>query len=375
MRYGEKTREQVRGSLKDLSPSEHHKKVLEWSAKLGVSEKTVYNWASKGSLRQPRSDRGSRRVSVSDEALDWMYKQTINYGYPAHEVVARAEAAGKIAPHAIHHTTYARWVKRDRVRPGVDLTPNTNFKGLEARSRLKKQPHRRFEAKQPNRIHQVDATELKPYYIQEDGKSVGFEASLGPNRENNGRPRIHLFSMVDDCSRCLCAKIYTSKDADVWIDFLFYAWSGGKAESPLRGRPKLLYGDKDSATEAGTFKRFAHEMAFTYEHHKPGNPGAKGKIEKGGIAYLKGAIQRDLLVMLDQQKPVNLDLANEMLAEIVARKNARTHGTTGRIPADHYTAEVGTVRDMPPVSDLYHYFWEDITVLLRTDLTVRIDNV
>ncbi len=296
------------------------------------------------------------------------------YGWTAEQVVAAAEAHGWIAPGALSAKTYARWLKVMGLSPH-DLTAPGNYEGVNIRTSLKRQPHRRFRALHPNTLHQIDTTELARYFFDADTTGIGFEADMGPNRTGNGRPRIHLFCIIDDYSRCMYAEIRTRREAEDWISFCFSAWSP-KSRNPLQGRPAVLYGDSDAATKATIWRHFAEDMDVEYCHHDPGNSAAKGKVERGAIAYLKAHMMRMLRPHLEAGRRLSLDDANALLSRIVDAKNARIHSTTGIPPAECWREHLaGPVRGMPPSHHLEMYFWIQAERVLLDDVSVQIDGV
>ena len=371
MRYGKEVIEQVRQSLSGLSDTARARKIAEWSDKLGVCKSTIYRWDTHNNT-SPQAQPNRRKISP--ETYKKMTSLTVRYGWTSREVVDAAEAHGWIDPGQIHHSTYARYLNQDRISRRA-LTDPGKFKG-EARNRMKKLPHRRWEAPHPNALHQVDATELKQYFIPPEDADIGFEEDKGPNREGNSYPRIHLFVLVDDFSRVCYAELFRSKEAEVWVRFLWRAWSS-KADSPFRGRPDTLYSDNDGATRARIFKNFMADMDVQFQTHTPGNPAAKGKVESGGIKYLKNAITRQLRFYLDQGHKMTLDEANNLLSRIVAGKNARAHTETNEIPAVRWQGNLlGLVRGMPEDEQvLSMYMYLPAEVLLRNDLTIQIDSV
>lgn len=348
--------------------------------KLKTHRSTIYAWlrAHQGHLIKKRADSGVARTDVPLDVLKQIFALSIRYGYSARRALKKAEKDGLIQPGAMSARTYQRQLKAYKIRPNIDLTPPHNMRGKSAHTRIAQPTSVRFEALYPNQVHQFDASQIKPWMIRHDSPGiVRFEPDKGPNRgdENRNHPRINLFVAVDDCTRCVYARLYTSKGLEVWLDFMFRVWSPGKTESPLQGTPKTLYSDTDSATKGGAFGRLMDDLEIDFHAHEVGNPKGKGKVENG-IKYIKALIQQDLLAELDQRGQVTLDEANEILAEIVFEKNYELkHSTTGRLPGEHYLEEVGMVRSLPPESELYRYFWDCWSVKLYSDLTVRLHGV
>lgn len=369
----EMVKNEVRRSLAGMTGRAKKTRVLEWAAELGCSEGTIYRWCRTGgvSSRKRRSDRGAKRSGVSDKAKRRMYSLCIRWGFSAREVIEHALAHGWI-DQPIDPSTFNAWRRRDNIPPNA-LTKPGKIPGAIARNRLKNQPHRRFEAERSNHIHQIDLTELKPYFVQDGENVVGLEVDLGPNRPTNGYPRLQLITIIDDHSRCLYAEVHRTKDTDAWMDFCIAAWE--KRDDGLYGVPDILYGDRDSAPIGGRFKAFANDMGVEYIAHRPGNSAAKGKVESGAVKYLKNRLSRLLMVYYDQGRSVSIEEANEHLQKIVQEKNGREHSITGEEPLLRFERGLKSVRLLPEREKLLIYYYTPHTRRVLADLTIRLDGI
>ena len=81
-------------------------------------------------------------------------------------------------------------------------------------------PARRFEAARPNALHQYDTTVAAAWFENANG-SIGYELETQryKNKPGNKRPRLHMFSMIDDHSRVLWARVYRSENSHNMLDF------------------------------------------------------------------------------------------------------------------------------------------------------------
>ena len=368
----EAVKNEVRNSLRPLSGRAKKTRASLWADELGCSIDTIYRYSRNGvSGRKRRSDRDVRRSAVSGEAKKAMYSMSVRWGFSAREVIGWALAEG-IIEEPVHESTYNAWRRADGI-PARALTKPGKIPGAIARNRLKKQPHRSFEAERSNQIHQIDLTELKSYFVQEGENVIGFEVDLGPNRPTNGYPRLQLTTIIDDHSRCLYAEVGRTKDTDAWMDFCISAWT--KRDDGLYGVPSILYGDREGAAIGTRFKAFAADMGVEYIPHRPGNSAAKGKVESGAIKYLKNRLSRLLVVYYDQGRPVSIEEVNERLSAIVYEKNGREHSVTGEEPLSRFQRGLKNVRLLPEREKLLIYYYTSHTRRVLSDLTVRLDGV
>lgn len=369
----EGTKNMIRAAVRPLSGKKRREAVERWAAELSCSTDTIYRWCRTGSIsaRKRRRDAGVRRAPVADSAKQKMFSLSIVDGYSAQEVIDYALSHEWISE-PISVSQYNAWRRQDGV-PARALTPPGKLPGALYRSRLKEQPHRRFEAASSNEIHQIDLTELKRYFIAETGNTIAFEPDKGPNREDNGLPRLQLATIIDDHSRCLYADLFHAKDTDTWMDFVVAAWE--KKQGGLYGVPSILYGDKDGSPRATRFTEFLGDMGCEYIPHLPGNSAAKGKVESGAIRYLKRRMSNSLMSYYRRGEAVSLGEARDLLRKIVDEKNARTHSVTGEAPLERFSRGLKSVRLLPDRDDLAVYYYTTVERRVYADLTIRLNGV
>lgn len=373
---GADMQKEVRTSILSLSGRARRDKTREWAESLGISEGTIYRWCKdRHGKRRQRSDKGTSRTPVNDDALSRMQALTVRYGMTAEEVIQHAQAHGWIEQDAISTSTYNRHLKRCGISRR-NLKKPGRMDGKEAKTRLKVQPHRRFESPYSNDIHQIDVTEMPRYYIEDD-RSIGYESPLtkSKNKAGNRRARIHLFALIDDHSRSIFARFYTSKNVLNWIDFCIRAWEqkADHTSFPFCGRPEILYSDNDSMSQSDLWKGFMEDMEVEFQSHTVGNPAAKGKIERA-LGVLSGRTETIFRAYLDQGIDISLTEANEILHDVLYQQNYRSHSTTGQPPLERW--QIGMMgrhaRLMPDREVAQRYFYDSREVLLRGDLTLQI---
>lgn len=371
-RYGNETKEEVRRSVAGLQGQERTARIHEWAMTLTVDVTTVYRWLERGrTSRLPRADRGSRKFS--QELIQRLAALTVRYDFTAEEVVEQAELNGWIEAGSLSPATYNRWLTGMGISRGNLLIPGKPDKN-QLKNRLKRVPHRRFEAAASNDLHQVDVTELPRYYVQPDG-SIGFESALtlGKNKRGNSQPRLQLFGLVDDHSRVSYARFYYGKNTLNWIDFCMLAWDQKPDHNrfPFCGRPRRMYSDNDSAPKSGMFTQFIKDLDVEFNAHLVGNPKAKGKIERR-LGDLAARMTRLLRVCLDKGITVTLAEANELLHDQLYKINFREHSTTGEKPMLRWLNGMSDAARMLPSPELRErYFYDSARAVVNSDLTIR----
>lgn len=373
-RYSPDDIQRARQEIVPLKGHERKAKIREHMERTGASVSTIHRWIKQPDTgRKTRSDAGVARKHIPPEVYDIMIHYTA-LDWTAEMVVDMVYRNG-LLPEKIHPQTYNALLKRDGLSR-QDLNDPANFRGKDAKTLLSRQAGRRFRSPYTNHLQQVDTTEIHAYWFDTETGVIAFEANKGPNRASNGRPRVHLFSIIDDHSRVMYAELRRYRDAENWISFLYNAWSDRDDANPFQGLPETLYGDEDGATKATNFKRLMKDIGVVYDDHSPGNSGAKGKVEAGAIKYLKGMVTRLLRGQLDQGKKLTLSQANQILSDEVNRKNLRIHRTTKDRPVDTWTQGMRhPVRDMLSWSKTQEYLYITREVLIHPDITIYLDGV
>ena len=371
-RYSPDDIRRAREEIAPLKGAARKAKIGEHMARTGASISTIHRWIKQPDTgRKVRSDAGVPKKEIPQGVLDIMVHYT-KLDWTAEMVIEMVERNG-LLPEPIHPQTYNALLKRKGLSR-KDLNDPANFRGKNPKTLLSRQAGRAWRSPYTNHIQQVDTTEVHSYWFDRETNEVRFEASKGPNRSGNGRPRVHLFSIIDDHSRVMYAELRRYRDAENWISFLHNAWSNRGDENPFQGLPETLYGDEDGATKADNFKRLMRDIGVVYDDHEPGNSGAKGKVEAGAIKYLKGMVTRLLRAHLDQGKKLTLSEANAVLAGEVNRKNCRVHRTTKERPVDTWAQGLQhPIREMLPWDITREYLYISRKVLIHPDITIHLD--
>ena len=146
----------------------------------------------------------------------------------------------------------------------------------------------RFEASQPNELHQMDASRSE-YFQCHRHRGGEWVLKLSPtifkNRDYRElRERVWIWGLVDDFSgfRVLRYCVAKGESAEDGISFLQWTWSKVEAHAPFRGLPGTLYLDQGPLNKTKAFQHFCAEVAgVRLLAHEAGRPQATGKVESG----------------------------------------------------------------------------------------------
>lgn len=140
----------------------------------------------------------------------------------------------------------------------------------------------------PNHVHQVDPSLCLIYYAP-DGKQRQknlVDDEVYKNKQFlNGKEHLKCWRYVltDHYSSSICVRYYQASGELMTnlYDFLLYAW--GAKKTPMyqfHGVPELLVWDCGSANTSRAITRALESLKVKTLAHKPGNPRAKGQVEK-----------------------------------------------------------------------------------------------
>jgi hypothetical protein len=91
------------------------------------------------------------------------------------------------------------------------------------------------------------------------------------------------------------------------------------------------------------YRECALHYDFLIDPHKPGKPEHKGKVEKGGVHYVK----RNFLAGRDPTSP--LEANRDVLHWVEKTAGVRTHGTTREQPLARFEVERSALRPLPRI--------------------------
>jgi hypothetical protein len=301
--------------------------------------------------RKARADKGRRSVSLfEDEGLAYAAELVATKHLKPELALDQARLNGH--PISISLATFQRRLRE---------------LGLDRRAaRRNLTPYRRWEAKAPGEIFQIDASGVKnragTHSQVLDVRSRRLlmieESKNHPNQDPN-LVQVWQITIVDDFSRRSFTKFYAIRALTSleMIDFLLSAFR-------VLGVPKKLYSDRDGIifserTRAAAEllnQLFADSGGFTMERHRPHNAKATGKVENRHKVVEE--FNRLVSLKLESERKPTLDDLNRFADWFTDLKNNTLHRTTGQTPM-HRWHSVPHVMRIPPPQELDAIFKAD----------------
>ena len=157
---------------------------------------------------------------------------------------------------------------------------------LAARHAKKAKPYQHMRSEYPNQVHQADPSLCLLYYTPNGKQHVLHDDEVYKNKpflEGKEHLKCWRYVLPDHFSATVCVRYYAAKgeSAENMYDFLLYAW--GKKANPVygfHGLPEILVWDCGSANKARAVTNALAAFRVKTIPHLPGNPRAKGQVEK-----------------------------------------------------------------------------------------------
>lgn len=352
MKVGDLARQEIRDALAGKIGRDFFATAKEMAATLGVSLGHVYRLAKNGdSGRATRSDAGLRRIELPDNIADFMRGLTRADFSADHVLFVTARHFG-LAPNFMTVGTYNAWLRQER------LSRRLLHKDL--------RPHRAWEAPFANHLHHYDTTVAEAFYANDDD-SIGREEKHQryKNKPGNKRPRLVLYSLIDDHSRVLFARFYFSENAVNLLDFVFRAWSQKDDKRfPFYGIPEHFYCDQGSPRRSELFKNAQEKLGFSIPESTPAHATEFGSRKHGKVERTFGeGLLGEFMKITKVFRFTNIDELNGCLWEwLIHINNNKASRTTGQVRFERWLRSAGTPRSMPS---------EEMFALLCYDRTRR----
>jgi hypothetical protein len=301
--------------------------------------------------RKPRTDKGRRSASLfEDPGLAYAAELVATKHLKPELALEQARLNGHEIQISVH--TFQRWLREA---------------GLDRRAaRRNLTPYRRWEAKTPGEIFQIDASGAKDrsgtcahVLDVRSRRLLMIEETKNHPNHNENLVQIWQITIVDDFSRRSFTKFYAVRALTSleMIDFLLSAFR-------VMGVPKKLYSDRDGIifserTRAAAEllnQLFADSGGFTMERHRPRNAKATGKVENRHKVIEE--FNRLAALKLETQRKPSLDDLNRFAAWFTDVKNETVHRTTGQTPMQRWHS-VHHIMRIPPPQELDAIFKAD----------------
>ena len=157
---------------------------------------------------------------------------------------------------------------------------------------LQPAPVNRMKSEHPNHCWQIDPSLCVLYYLPRCGEDSGLrvmkQEKFYKNKPKNvarvENDRVWRYTGTDHASGTIVARYYFGGETSANLcDFFIYMMQE-KADSlkdPFRGVPRMVMLDPGSANTSAAFKNLCKALDVHVQINKPGNPRAKGQVEKG----------------------------------------------------------------------------------------------
>ncbi len=137
----------------------------------------------------------------------------------------------------------------------------------------------------PNHVWQIDASVCVLFYLPKGGLAAMSEKEFYKNKPANVRRiekcRVIRYVVTDHYSGAFYVEYVTgAEDAANLTQCFLNAIQKRGANDPMHGVPEILMMDKGSANTSGLFLNLLDRLGVRYISHLPGNPRAKGQVEK-----------------------------------------------------------------------------------------------
>lgn len=246
---------------------------------LAISQAELYRRLQRelgwSSGRKPRADRGSTRVDATEA-------QTVGA-----LLMNSVRANGK----RVMSIKTAAEIARANGLLSADVTPATLGRVLRAQGMHPDQaaadtPHITMRSLHPNHVWQIDASVCVLYYLDGRGLAVASEREFYKNKPGNlkriEKSRVIRYVATDHFSGAIYVEYFLGAE-DTENLYRFWANAISKrahAGDPFHGVPRVLMLDRGSASEGHMFANLLERLQVEHLTHLPGNPRAKGSVER-----------------------------------------------------------------------------------------------
>ncbi len=291
--------------------------IPELAKKYGVTPQSVNRQLRKYGYRRrnKRSDKGEK--ILPENVYHKLVLLVNTYKRPAEEAIKdliidgtiKGEIEnGQLIKSPIHPSTLRRWLRDDE---------------LGRKSKLKK-ASLRLTTSYPLEVLQWDSTRATQWYVSHEKNNDSVVKYISPMSENknrsNKKTKLVFMAFQDMFSRKVWFKVDTHESTQTWLQQFYEVTS-------KTGLPKYIYTDNASMFHrSGVVNKTLKELNVELLTHIPGNPQAKGMIERS-IQFLE---KRSSITRIE--KITTLKQYNQMVNAIANEYNSRTHSVTDMAP-------------------------------------------
>ena len=170
----------------------------------------------------------------------------------------------------------------------------------------------------------------------------------------------YLLSQIDGATRYVPHSFFAVSEGAVDEEY------GFQQAIAKHGPPRTYYVDRGPAYIADSLRLICAELGIRLLHTGVQDCEAKGVIERWHRTW-----REEVGDELPEQPLPLAELNAKHWAWLAAEYHARRHETTGRVPREHWLAEVPSLRTLPPTVRLAEVFLHRERRVVRKDGTVR----
>lgn len=259
------------------------------AAEIGISLPTLYRYLKSFSIpkeRKQRTDAGTSCLSV-DEA------RAIS-GYLMESRRANGKQLASIE-NAVEVLRSNGEITAARIDPDTGemslLSASTVSRALKAYGVHPEQlsqpsPKVRLRSEHPNHVWQIDPSLCVLYYLpKEQGLQVMSEKAFYKNKPANfakiERERVWRYVITDHASGVIFVHyVLGAESGKNLVEAFIHATQKRHDQDPFHGLPRMVMVDPGSANTGAVFTNLCRSLGITVQVNQPGQPWAKGQVEK-----------------------------------------------------------------------------------------------
>ena len=315
--------------------------LKEQAAALGISLATLHRRLEAVVLkpgRKRRADAGKSALSREEaQMISTLIMETMRKNGKRLTTVSAAvemlRANGEIAAERMDETTG----EVIRLSDSTIVRALREYK-LHPDQLLQPEPVTRMKSEHPNQWWQIDPSLCVLYYLPRHGQDTGLRIAgyeeFYKNKPGNLKKieldRVWRYTGTDHASGTICVRYYFGGETSANLcDFFIYMMQAKAdvAKDPFRGVPQNVMLDPGSANTSTAFKNLCKALDVHVQINKPGNPRAKGQVEKAND-MVETAFESSLkLVEVDSIDELN-GLAERWMRYFNGTKTHSRHGMT-----------------------------------------------
>lgn len=207
-------------------------------------------------------------------------------------------------------------------------------------------PKSQLASLHPNHVWQIDPSLCVLYYLREQkGLQVMEEKEFYKNKPNNiakvENERIWRYVITDHASGWIYVHyVLGAESGKNLVEAFIAATQKRHPEDPVHGIPKLIMVDPGSANTGAVFRNLTNALGITLQVNQPGQPWAKGQVEKAndivekGFEHRLGFMQTPLTTLAEINETAWRWMRWFNSTKVHTRTNATRYAVWARISAE-----------------------------------------